>query len=156
MKHCISIALLLIITACNNQSNEQKVVADTLNKTPETVTPGKKIEPMFTEKRSGGDSLVFSNKRFREVRVQKINDTTFKVTGKARVFEANFEWNVKEDNAVVKKGHTTTDAGAPEFGNFSFTVTAKKKTPSSKLEIVIFEPSANDGTPQGELPIPLN
>ncbi len=156
MKFLIFSGVILICSACNNQTEQNKPGSDTAVSTATDTIPGKKLDPVFTEKRSGNDSLIFSNKRFREVKVQKLNDTTFKVTGKAQVFEANFEWQIKEDNIEVKKGHTTTDAGAPEFGNFNFTVTAKKRKPTSKLEIIIFEPSANDGTPQFQLPIPLN
>lgn len=154
MKRFIFSALILSIIACNNPSNEQQPATDSGNIPVDTITNVTKPDSVLTGKASNTDS-VFSNKKFKDVKIQKLNDTTFRITGKAQVFEANFEWNIKEDNVLLKKGHTTTDAGAPEFGKFNFTVTAKKKNPSSTLEIVIFEPSANDGTPQGEMTIPL-
>ncbi len=155
MKRFIFSALILSFIACNNQADEQQQSTDSTNIPIDTIENVKKPDSMTTEKKSNRDS-VFSNKKFKDVRIQKLNDTTFRITGKAQVFEANFEWNIKEGNVLLKKGHTTTDAGAPEFGKFNFTVTASKKNPSSTLEIVIFEPSANDGTPQGELLMPLN
>lgn len=155
MKHFIFSALIFSLIACNNQADEQQQATTDSNDFL-TDSPMQAKEDSTISHGSVTDSTFYSNERFRDAHVQKLNDTTFKITGKARVFEANFEWHVKEDNVVIKKGHTTTDAGAPEFGNFNFTITAKRKNPSSKLEILIFEPSANDGTPQGELLMPLN
>jgi hypothetical protein len=48
-----------------------------------------------------------------------------------------------------------TDAGAPEWGRFSFTVEAVKKRANSTLHIILFESSAKDGSRQYELPILL-
>ncbi len=48
-----------------------------------------------------------------------------------------------------------TDMGAPEWGNFSFTVDVEKKRPNSTLTLILFESSAKDGSRQFELPILL-
>ena len=48
-----------------------------------------------------------------------------------------------------------TDAGAPEWGDFDFTIIVQKKRENSKLTLVLFESSAKDGSRQDELPIVL-
>jgi hypothetical protein len=48
-----------------------------------------------------------------------------------------------------------TDAGAPAWGNFSFTVDAPKKNANSTLHLILFELSSKDGSRQYELPILL-
>jgi hypothetical protein len=42
----------------------------------------------------------------------------------------------------LKTGFTTTDAGAPEWGNFDFTIDIEKKEESSTLTLILFEESA--------------
>ncbi len=49
-----------------------------------------------------------------------------------------------------------TEAGAPEWGKFEFTIDAKKKREISTLILILFESSAMDGSRQYELPIVLN
>jgi hypothetical protein len=48
-----------------------------------------------------------------------------------------------------------TDAGAPEWGNFEFTIDVTKKRGNSTLTLILFESSAKDGSRQYELPIAL-
>src|SRR5688500_2772961 len=98
---------------------------------------------------------VYSNERFKDVTVEKTGDNTFLITGKGQIFEANFNWVIEDGHEELQKGYTMTDAGAPEWGNFSFSVTAPKKNPNSTLHIIIFESSPKDGSRQYELPILL-
>jgi hypothetical protein len=98
---------------------------------------------------------VYSNQRFRDVKVQKLGGYRFEITGQAQIFEANFGWYVTDGQEEIKTGNTMTDAGAPEWGNFSFVVRIKKKRPDSKLQVVLFESSAKDGTRQYQLPVLL-
>ena len=48
-----------------------------------------------------------------------------------------------------------TDAGAPEWGSFEFTIKVHKKRDHSTLTFVLFESSPKDGSRQHELPITL-
>ena len=98
---------------------------------------------------------LFSGQRFRNVRVKKIADSTFEVSGQAQVFEAAFSWVIEDGHYELKQGHGMTDAGAPAWGNFSFEVTAAKKDPNTVLHLILFEASAKDGSRQHELPIML-
>ena len=53
------------------------------------------------------------------------------------------------------KGFEMTDAGAPDWGQFDFTITVQKKRENSTLTLILFEISAMDGSRQHELPIVL-
>ena len=77
------------------------------------------------------------------------------IKGKGQIFEANFSWIIEDGHEELQQGHQMTDAGAPEWGNFSFTVNASKKRPNSTLHLILFEISAKDGSRQHELPVPL-
>lgn len=98
---------------------------------------------------------VYANQRFREVSIARLNEHTFRISGRAQVFEASFSWVVEDGHEELKQGHQMTDAGAPEWGRFSFTVDVKKKRPNSTLHLILFEISAKDGSRQHELPIKL-
>jgi hypothetical protein len=98
---------------------------------------------------------VYSNARFREVTVQKVGENRYLIEGEAQIFEANFGWVVEDGHQELEKGFEMTDAGAPEWGRFSFTVEAEKVRPNSTLTLVLFESSAKDGSRQHELPISL-
>lgn len=137
----------LFLIACNNpKSNEQKGETTVTNDTlPATTTPEVQKQ---TEKE-------FSNERFREVTVEKVDENTYRVQGEAQVFEANFGWVIEDGHNELKKGFSTTQAGAPEWGKFDFTVEAPKTDENATYHIILFEVSAKDGTRQSELPIPL-
>jgi len=72
------------------------------------------------------------------------------------MFEATYNWVVEDGHNELLSGYGTADAGAPEFGNFSFVVHIKKSRANSTLHLILFETSANDGSRQHELPVPLN
>ena len=98
---------------------------------------------------------VYANARFKDVTVERTGDHTFKITGKAQVFEATISWVVEDGHDELLKGFVTADMGAPEWGNFSFTVDVTKKRENSTLTLIIFESSAEDGSRQHELPLLL-
>jgi len=50
---------------------------------------------------------------------------------------------------------TQASAGAPEWGEFHFTLSVKKENPNTSLTLILFEESAKDGSRVMELPIPL-
>ncbi|MEO6488548.1 MAG: Gmad2 immunoglobulin-like domain-containing protein, partial [Ferruginibacter sp.] len=70
-------------------------------------------------------------------------------------FEAAFSWVVEDGHEELKKGFHMTDAGAPAWGKFDFTIDVQKKRENSTLTLILFESSAKDGSRQYELPIVL-
>ena len=154
MKHWYFILCSTIIISCTQQ--EDKSAADTtVNKPIDTFSTK---DPTIDEVHVHGTDTVdvYSNERFKNVYVEKISDTSFRINGKAQVFEAAFSWVVEDGHNELESGHGMTDAGAPEFGNFSFVVNVKKQRQNSTLHLILFEASAKDGTRQYELPVPLN
>lgn len=119
---------------------------------PKKQVPVKKEEP---DPPKPAPSKVYSNERFRNVKADRISDTQFRITGKARVFEATFNWVIEDGHEELQKGYQMTDAGAPEWGNFNFTVNAVKKRRNSTLHLLLFESSAKDGSRLSELPVLL-
>ena len=100
-------------------------------------------------------ATIYSNERFKEVRVERTAQHTFLVQGKGQIFEASFNWVVEDGHYELKKGFEMTDAGAPEWGNFRFTVDVQKERANSTLMLILFESSPKDGSRQFELPVVL-
>ena len=150
MKWTILLSAVLLF-ACNKKETQRTdVVNDTLITTPpETTKVVKAAKP---------ENLLpkqYSNERFKEVTVERIDENNFRIRGKGQIFEANFNWIIEDGHDELKTGFQTTDAGAPEWGNFDFIITVEKKRENSKLTLVLFESSAKDGSRQHELPIVL-
>lgn len=140
--------VILVVFACNNNKRDEIKSEDTtvLNDTvqaPKTTEPPKQI------------AKEFSNERFRQVTIEKVEATKFRVQGQAQIFEANFNWIVEDGHNELKKGFAMTDAGAPAWGKFDFIVDVEKAEPYSTLHLILFEVSAKDGSRNYELPIPL-
>lgn len=149
MKWIILLSAVLLF-ACNKKETQRNtIVNDTLITTPETtkVVKATKQENLLPKQ--------YSNERFKEVTVERIDENKFRVRGKGQIFEANFNWIIEDGHDELQKGYQMTDAGAPEWGNFDFTITVEKKRENSKLTLVLFESSAKDGSRQHELPIVL-
>ena len=154
--------LTFIIAGCNagdQATTENKT--DTLVTTDTVISEKKHDAPVLSDSASNDPitpqpAKVYSNQRFKEVRVLNTGQNQFLVQGKGQIFEASFNWIVEDGHEEIKKGYATTDAGAPEWGNFKFNLEVEKKRPNSKLTLVLFESSAKDGSRQYELPIPLN
>lgn len=143
MKYTIWIITLLFF-ACNNPKN-------TDSKSDETFVDNDTVqisEPVEPEKE-------FANERFRQVTIEKKEGNKYRVQGQAQVFEANFSWVVEDGHNELKNGSAMTDAGAPEWGKFDFTIEVEKTNEYSTLHIILFEVSAKDGSRKYELPIPL-
>ncbi|MEP6646391.1 MAG: Gmad2 immunoglobulin-like domain-containing protein [Saprospiraceae bacterium] len=100
-------------------------------------------------------SASYGNVKFRDVNVIATDDHTFLVRGKAKVFEAVLSWVVVSGTKEIKTGHQMTDAGAPAWGNFSFSIVVPKKKTGDHLTLVLYEASAKDGSRQNQLPILL-
>jgi len=140
--------LSLLLLACNKQNKDDSESIDT-TAVNDTVQITKSIAPeeeMVT---------ASSNERFRQVTVEKVGENKFRLQGQAQVWEANISWVIEDGHNELKSGFTTTDAGAPEWGNFDFTIDIEKKDNYSTLILILFEESAEDGSRKHELPIPL-
>jgi hypothetical protein len=85
-----------------------------------------------------------------------LGNDSFLVTGQGQIFEASFNWIIEDGHDELQHSYATTDAGAPEWGNFSFKVHAPKKDSNTTLHLVLFETSAKDGSRQYELPLLLH
>lgn len=133
-----------IIIGCNTKMQETQSEPKT-----DTIVVEKPVPEPSTSER------VYGNERFKDVKVQKTGDHTFLITGKGQIFEANFSWVVEDGHDELLKGHQMTDAGAPEWGNFSFTIDVEKKQENSTLTLILFESSPKDGSRQYELPVVL-
>ncbi len=154
MKSICVLALLLILGCTSKvtttQENDNK---DTISK-DNTNTDPRPRDTVYNDP-DGVSPKVYFNERFRDVTIEKTGENTFLIKGKGQIFEANFNWVIEDGHDELQKGYAMTDAGAPEWGNFTFTVTAPKKRPNSTLHIIIFESSPKDGSRQYELPILL-
>jgi len=118
-----------------------------------------KVDTIVVEKPSPStpvDEKVYANERFKDVTVTKTGAHTFLITGKGQIFEANFGWVVEDGHDELLKGNQMTDAGAPEWGKFSFTIDIPEKSDNSTLTLILFESSPKDGSRQFELPVVLN
>lgn len=97
----------------------------------------------------------YSNTRFKDVTVKKVGEHRFIIEGKGQIFEANFGWVVEDGHEELQQGFQMTDAGAPEWGKFKFSIQVQKQRPNSTLTLILFESSPKDGSRQYELPIVL-
>lgn len=153
------IPLLLMIGICgcsgNTKGTESEQTGNQLEKAPQVNNPlpGNKTTDSVTS--AGSNMSIYSNERFRNVRVTRSGIDTYRIKGEAQIFEASFSWVVEDGHNELKKGHEMTDAGAPEWGHFDFTLTAKKQMTNSVLHLILFESSAKDGSRQYELSILL-
>ncbi|MDQ3017872.1 MAG: Gmad2 immunoglobulin-like domain-containing protein, partial [Bacteroidota bacterium] len=57
---------------------------------------------------------VYGNARFKDVQVIRIDSLTFRIKGKAQIFEANFGWVIEDGHDELQTGHQMADAGAPD------------------------------------------
>jgi hypothetical protein len=145
-------AILLVLVSCNTREERVTIIkTDTLQiSVPDTVAeqepPPKDTIPPFK---------TYANKRFKDVTVERIGKDSFRIQGRGQIFEASFNWVLEDGHEEFKKGFQSTDAGAPDWGNFDFIVHAEKKRLNSTITLILFESSAMDGSRQHELPIIL-
>jgi hypothetical protein len=144
----IPILFALFLVACSETGTETAIPAETETNSSASTDSVEVKEPDFL-------SEVYSNDRFKEVTVDKTGEHTFRIKGKGQIFEASFGWIVEDGHDELKNGFATTDAGAPEWGSFSFEVEVEKKRENSTVHLILFETSAEDGSRKYELPIRL-
>lgn len=77
---------------------------------------------------------------------------TIRVSGSAVVFEATLVVELVRDGKVIDTKNVTASAGAPERGTFETTLQAPSPGPAS---VVAFAPSAEDGSPQHQVTVPV-
>jgi hypothetical protein len=77
------------------------------------------------------------------------------VRGQGQIFEASFGYTVEDGHNELLNHFTTTDAGAPDWGNFDFTIDVAKERENSTLTLLLYELSAKDGSRQHVLIMPL-
>mgnify|MGYP002795133947 CR=1 FL=1 len=146
----ITCLIILILFSCNDHQKEDEKL-----KVNDVVISGDSTQIDNPIKPNKEVAEEYANQRFRKVTVEKIASNKFRIQGEAQIFEANFNWVIEDGHYELKKGYEMTDAGAPEWGKFDFTIEAHKKRDNSTLNIVLFEISAKDGSRQYELQIPL-
>ena len=148
--------ILAIFISCQQQ---KETVVENDTSTIKDSTPGSQAKPTSNNGVILVDTFlpkpIHSNTRFKDVHAERTGPTTFKVSGKAQVFEASISWVVEDGHNEIKSGHEMTSAGAPEWGSFEFTIDVAKKRENSTLTLILFESSAKDGSRQYELPIKL-
>ena len=141
------------LLACN-ESTSDKTTTSTDSKNENIEQPKK---PDVKEPISPPNaSKIYSNARFKDVTVKITGENNYTIEGKGQIFEASFSYVVEDGHEELKKGHQMTDAGAPAWGKFSFTVDVPKKIANSTLTLILFEASAKDGSRQHELQISLS
>ena len=149
----LHVLLLIIFISCNTGTspNQTAMETDTVSvdqhgtQNTDTAIPA---VPSPTAK-------VYSNERFKEVTVEKTGEHQFLIQGKGQIFEASFSWVVEDGHEELQNGYQMTDAGAPEWGKFSFSLDVTKKRANSTLMLILFESSPKDGSRQYELPLVL-
>ena len=149
MKLLAAICLLVFVLISCKQNENPKL---DINDTTISVDTIQIEDPIEVPKKN---LKYFSNERFRKVTVAKIDTDKYRVQGEAQIFEANFNWVVEDGHNELKEGFAITDAGAPNWGKFDFTLNVEKENEFSTLHLILFEISAKDGSRNYELPIPL-
>jgi immunoglobulin-like protein involved in spore germination len=154
MKYTIILLCGILFAGCKQESKDNP----TVERKNSTQTETNVSEPTVSHDTISEEQYTvrkFSNARFREVQVTKTGDKQYLVEGQGQIFEASFGWVVEDGHDELQNGNSMTDAGAPDWGSFRFTVNVEKARPQSTLTLVLFESSAKDGSRQHELAIPL-
>lgn len=145
--------LAVSLFSCNQIVRNQKVsnAFDSIQPKSDTIVE-KKVD---IRENTSSPAKMYSNTRFKEVTVEKTEENRYTIEGKAQIFEANFGWVIEDGHNELLKGSQMTDAGAPEWGNFNFSIKVQRVRPNTTLHLILFEASPKDGSRQYELPIVL-
>lgn len=156
------LAIFLLLQGCMSTDNGQSAEPQTPPATSEQPNPTETAQPQQPSAQPEQPSTEpekpaqqFQNDIFKEVTVSKVKEDTYTVKGKAMVFEAVVDYVVEDGHNELAKGSVQASKGAPEWGDFEFTVTVKKDVPNSTLMLILYETSAKDGSRRMELPIAL-
>ncbi|MEO6541882.1 MAG: Gmad2 immunoglobulin-like domain-containing protein [Ferruginibacter sp.] len=153
----ILFCIVIIFAACNDHEQHSQTTSDknSVKVHTDTTITLKEIKSEDPPPPPPAAPKIYANARFKDVVVEQTGDHKFLIKGKAQVFEANISWVVEDGHEELKKGFQMTDAGAPAWGNFTFSIDVQKKRQNSTLTLILFESSAKDGSRQHELPISL-
>lgn len=144
----IYLFVLFVLFACNKQKSEKST-------NDENLAHQDTVLFKQTQKTEKEGLKEFSNERFRKVIVDELEGGEFRIQGEAQVFEATINWSVEDGHYVYNEGFTTATMGAPEWGKFDFTFEIKKSEEIAVLNLVLFEVSAEDGSHNYTLLVPL-
>jgi hypothetical protein len=143
-----NLLIAIVFIACNTGSGDTP--------RPQSEIPQDRHDSGLAKKDSTlNERRSYGNDRFRNVTVSKQGKGTYAIEGQAQIFEANFGWLVNKGEEEVLSGFESTDAGAPSWGNFTFTLEIEQKHLSSPLVLVLYESSARDGSRQHQLNLAL-
>lgn len=78
-----------------------------------------------------------------------------RVRGRARVFEASFMVRVEDAAGVLLEQPAMASEGGPAWGEFDVRLTLPRPPEGEEGRVILFEPSAKDGTPQHVVSIPV-
>ncbi|CAJ1003712.1 Gmad2 immunoglobulin-like domain-containing protein [Brevibacillus aydinogluensis] len=161
---CLLVGLLLGCTASKEKPNDQaqpvkEPITAPSDQPPATAPSDQPNDAVPAQPDDGltqdDGQTQYENDRFQGVTVKTTNEHTYEVKGKARVFEGVVHYVVEDGHNELAAGVTQASAGAPEWGEFHFTLSVKKENPNTSLTLILFEESAKDGSRVMELPIPL-
>ncbi|MFM1655355.1 Gmad2 immunoglobulin-like domain-containing protein [Brevibacillus sp. B_LB10_24] len=144
---------IILLQGCTGQSQTPTDATEPTNP-PVAQEPGNNLNPQ-EQPTEPGSAKVYENDVFKGVTVEKEQDDTYRVKGQAKVFEGVVNYSVEDGHNVLASGSAKASKGAPEWGDFAFTVTAKKAEPNTTLILFLSEKSAKDGSSQNGLPIVL-
>lgn len=150
MRIIFFVLITLGLFACNETEQKTEINnSDSLVNVIDTNQNTQLIDSLQTPTKK------YANDRFKDVYVEKLAETKFRVRGQGQIFEASFGWTVEDGHNVLKDDFATTDAGAPDWGNFDFTIDVAKERENSTLTLLLYELSAKDGSRQHVLIMPL-
>lgn len=169
MKKCLLVLLTAVLLhGCSSSSqepaNQPDVQQPPAASTPEVPAPTPADGPASPkppapaanpDQQLEETETAYGNDIFQNVTVRKTGADTFELKGQAKVFEGVFHYVVEDGHNELAEGSVQASAGAPDWGDFTHTIRAKKAEANSTLLLVLFEKSPKDGSRQMELIIPL-
>ena len=141
----------IIFCSCNTSTDNKET--QTI-KTDSLITE-KQIELDTSFSNTIASDSVYSNPRFRNVTKTNIGVGIFEIKGEARVFEATVNYILRQGKEESDVAFTSTSKGAPEWGEFKFTINSTIFNANVPLYLILFETSAKDGSRLDELTIKL-
>lgn len=131
-KLLVLLLTVFVLQGCTSQSQPSAPQPDPqqppVTAQPQTPEPAQPQTP---------EPASYSNDIFKDVTVTKKGEDTFEVKGKAQVFEAVAHYVVEDGHNELTEGSVQTSAGAPAWGDFTFTLKVKKAEPNTKLMLVL-------------------
>lgn len=156
---------VFVLTACSNNDADRGSESEEETNTPtnnensedEYSIDNESSEEGHTNAEENSPEIVLENEAFRIYQPAPNSDVSgdFIVSGLARVWEGNIIYEFEDGHFILDEGFTTATVGAPEWGEFEFTIKLDEERNYSG-RVVIYEESAKDGSRLHELLIPVN